>query len=64
MRRICLESRRATGLLIAPKRRVRCIVCGSLVRIVVEGEHLVVARHYATGLERSSLGRRVYEGRF
>ncbi len=64
MRRICLESGRATGLLTAPKRRVRCIVCDSLVKIVDVGEHLVVGRHYAKNLQRSSLGRRIYEGRF
>jgi len=50
--------------LVVPKRRVRCILCGSLVKIIDVGEHLVVARHYAKGLERSSLGRRIYEGRF
>jgi len=59
-----LESGRATGLLIAPKRRVRCIACDNLVKIVDDGERLVVARHYAKHLERSSLGRRVFEGRF
>jgi len=47
-----------------PKRRVRCIVCDSLVKIVVLGEHLVVGRHYAKALERSSLGRKIFEGSF
>jgi hypothetical protein len=27
---------------------VRCIVCDNLVRIVEDGEHLVVGRHYRT----------------
>jgi hypothetical protein len=48
MRRLCEESGRATGLIVAPKRRIRCMVCDNLVRIVDAGEHLVVARHYRT----------------
>jgi hypothetical protein len=48
MRRICEESGRATGLKIAPKRRVRCLVCDSLVSVVLVGDYLIIARHYRT----------------
>jgi hypothetical protein len=52
-----------------PKRRVRCLVCGRLVQIVEEGEHLIIPRHYvpaqlvrARDLEHGR--QRVYEGSF
>jgi hypothetical protein len=47
MRRICFESGHATGLRVAPKRKVRCLVCGRLARIVWLSGQLVVGRHYA-----------------
>lgn len=44
--RLCPEVGRAMGLWKVPERRVRCLVCGRLVRLVVEGEHIVPAVHY------------------
>ncbi len=58
MRKLCLESGRATGLSSAPKRKVRCLVCDRLVRIVPIGEHLVVSRHYI------ELRKSLYGGKF
>jgi len=63
MRRLCLESGRATGLSELPKRKVRCLVCGRLVRIVSRGEHLVVGRHYVLSPMVQTY-RNVFEGTF
>jgi len=46
MRKLCLESRGRTALVTPPKRRVRCLVCGQLVRIIEVGGKLRIARHY------------------
>lgn len=42
----CPESGKATGELVAPRRRFPCAVCGARVRHVAWGEHIVVALHY------------------
>lgn len=69
MRRKCLESGKATGLAAPLKRRVRCLVCGRLVRIMDNGEHLVVASHYVPqrltrAYDLAHGKQRVYEGTF
>lgn len=47
--RMCPESGRATGSLSPWNRRRRCLLCGELVRQVVDGQHLVVSRHWPRG---------------
>jgi len=66
-RRRCLESGRPTGLDAAPSRRVRCIVCGALIKLQDNGERIVVPIHYvpeARWLVRAVLPNmtKVYEG--
>ncbi len=63
MRRLCFESGRATGLSEMPRRKIRCLVCGRLVRIIAVGEHLVVGRHYVVS-DMVRTYSNVWEGRF
>jgi len=48
MRKLCVESLGRTSLVTLPKRRVRCLVCGQLTRIVELGGKLRIARHYVS----------------
>lgn len=65
----CLESRKPTALVIPPRRRVRCIVCSRLVRIVPLADQFVIAPHrvpdeMVRNYELAFGKERVYEGRF
>jgi len=46
-----------------PRRKIRCLVCGRLVRIIAVGEHLVVGRHYVVS-DMVRTYSNVWEGRF
>ena len=63
MRRLCFESGRATGLSELPRRKVRCLVCGRLVRVLKIGEHLMVGRHYVLS-DMFRTYKDVFEGKF
>jgi hypothetical protein len=46
-RYLCPESGRISGFVEIPRRRVRCLACGRLVRIVPTTHESIVGRHYA-----------------
>jgi len=56
-----MESLGRTSIEQQPKRRVRCLVCGQLTRIVELGGKLRIARHYVPS-DMVQTYRNVWEG--